>query len=212
MISFRTVQPADLEALLKLEENWPENERASPKQLLSRIRRFPQGFLVCIDTDSPEEIIASATSCPVVYDNDHPELISTWNHASCNGCCPENASSMETDTLYLVSSVICKSRQGGGIYRKLLTELSVQAKRQGFMRILTGAIIPGYKSFCQKHGVIPASKYAMMQRNGRPLDQLLRILSASQFYLPNEEHVIPDYYPDEGSMYYAALLVRDLQE
>ncbi len=210
MIYFRNAESGDLSALMNLEESWPENERATAAQLSSRINRYPQGFLITLDTDFPGEIIGSLSSCPIEYSPDHPEAISSWNKASNDGLLPENSGSIKTDTLYLVSSVVRESRRGGTIYKQQVLEFSKRAKAMGYKRILSGAIIPGYKTYCERNGPISAGRYVMMQRAGGPLDPFLRVLHKFNYRVPNEAHVISDYYPDEASLCYAALVVCEL--
>lgn len=208
---FRKATIQDLPDLMKLEANWPENERASIEQLQSRIERYPQGFLVCVPPDSSGEIIGSVTSCPIFYDPSHPDRIPNWNLATNDGMIPEDSQNMKTDTLYLVSSVLAEAYRGGPIYRDMINEFSRVAKTLGFKRILTGAVIPGYDDYCKNHGDIAAADYALMKRHGSPLDPFMRILAKLSFHLPDAVHVKDDYYPDEASRCYAVLLVRELE-
>ena len=210
MLTIRCVRSTDLNSLMDLESSWPEGERATAAQLQSRIERFPRGFLVCTESNAPDVIIASATSCPITYESEHPELIASWNHATNDGLLPENSDVLLSDTLYLVSSVVKTSHRGRNVYRDLINELVRHARKLGYKRILTGAVMPGYDDYCTKHGETPASDYALMQRRGIPLDAFLRVLAGLGFHLPDSRHVVADYYPDEPSRCYAALLVCDL--
>lgn len=72
--------------------------------------------------------------------------------------------------------------------------------------------MPGYDDYATKHGETPASDYAMMRRQGMPLDAFLRVHAGLGFHLPDSRHVVADYYPDEPSRCCAALPVCDLAE
>ncbi|MES2981646.1 MAG: hypothetical protein V4727_04970 [Verrucomicrobiota bacterium] len=209
--TFRKATIQDLPALIKLEANWPENERASIKQLRSRIERFAQGYLVCLLPESSGEIIGSVTSCPIHYDPSHPDRISNWNQATHDGMIPEDSRNMKTDTLYVVSSVLAEAYRGGTIYRDMINEFCRVAKTLGFKRILSGAVIPGYDDYCKNHGDITAADYALMKRHGLPLDPFMRVLAKLSFHLPDAAHVKDDYYPDEASRCNAVLVVRELE-
>jgi hypothetical protein len=210
MLIIREVRPDDLPALLKLEESWPPGERATEQQLRTRIERYPQGFLVAARDTAPAELIGSATSCPIDYDPAHPERIVSWNHASNEGLGPENSASMRTETLYLISSVVRTEDRGGEVYGEILKHLCQRALALGYSRILSGAVMPGYDAYCRKHGEIPAADYALMQRGARPLDPFLRVLATFGFVVPDARHIAADYYPDEPSRCYAALVVKEL--
>jgi hypothetical protein len=49
-----------------------------------------------------------------------------------------------------------------------------------------------------------------MRKGSKPVDPLLAMYETIHFKVPNNLHVVSEYYPDDASRNYAALVVRDL--
>jgi len=59
-------------------------------------------------------------------------------------------------------------------------------------------------------GALPAWDYCQMRKGSKPVDPLLAMYETIHFKVPNNLHVVSEYYPDDASRNYAALVVRDL--
>jgi len=74
----------DLPETMRIEQCWPEHERASLAQFEARIARYPAGFLVVGEEGALEGVM---TACPIEYDRAHPELLTTWDAVTTGGGC-----------------------------------------------------------------------------------------------------------------------------
>lgn len=194
----------DLDSIMKVEENWPENERAPLEKFLARLEKFPQGFFV---SEFEGRINGNMTSCLVHYEPPKPHLFQNWDEVTNHGYLYEVRAVQNPNALYIVSGVIDKEFRGRGIFDALIKAEVDLAKDMGLRYVLAGAVIPGYDRYCKKHGKIEAQKYVFLKRGKRCVDPFLEMYRRLGFSVPDEKHVIKDYYPDAASRHYAALVV-----
>ena len=59
-----------------------------------------------------------------------------------------------------------------------------------------------------QNGEVPVGEYAFMREEGRLVDPTLSKLASLGLILPDERHIIRNYYPSPESHDYGALLVH----
>ena len=57
---------------------------------------------------------------------------------------------------------------------------------------------------------VPASQYVFMKRGNRLVDPLLDMYQKIGFEAPDADHVVREYFPDDASLNYAAIVVNKL--
>lgn len=200
----RNANKTDLDQLMSLEQSWPPDQRAEAGQFLSRLELFPEGFLV---GEYQGTIIASTTTCLAHYNPEDLSGFNSWNKATNNGYLHPRTDITDPNALYVVSTIVKKEFRGRGLleaFHKIRRKL---AFKLGVDYLLTGAILPGYDSYCARHGEISAYEYACLRQNGIPIDPLLGKLALLGYELADEKHLIANYYQSTESRDYAALLV-----
>ena len=85
-----------------------------------------------------------------------------------------------------------------------------RAREMELEYVLAGAVIPGYKRYCEKYGEISAADYVATRRGHSLADPLLSMYEKIDFHVPDGRHVIPEYFPDDASLNYAALVVNKI--
>lgn len=212
-ISIRNATEADLPSILEVEQSWPESGRAGADKFLARIRKFPQGFfLACIqNNEGAETLVATITSMPLNYQPGQVVAFDSWNQVTNEGYLyPVELSGC--NALYIVSGVIDERYRGLNIFSPMVLREVELAQSLGLRYVLAGAVIPGYSKYCQKHGGASAYDYCVTRRGNHIVDPLLAMYETIGFSVPDKRHVLPDYYPDDASRNYAALVVRDLEQ
>lgn len=212
MISIRLATALDLPGIMQVEQSWPETSRASEDKFLARLACFPQGFfLACIQDESgAEKIVATLTSMPLHYQGSMMDDFKRWDDVTNKGYLhPVNLASC--NALYIVSGVIDQNYRGLNIFGPTVIGVAALAQELGMGYVLAGAVIPGYQKFCQQHGETSAFDYCATRRGKHLADPLLAMYESIGFSVPNAGHVIPEYYPDDASRNFAALVVRDLK-
>lgn len=212
-ISIRNATEADLPAILTVEQSWPEPGRAGEDKFLARIQKFPQGFfLACInDETGAETVVATITVMPLDYQPATAGNFKSWNQVTHDGyLCAVDLS--QCNALYIVSGVIDQRYRGLNIFAPMVLREVELAQSLGLRYVLAGAVIPGYRKYCEKHGNGSAHDYCVTRRGQHLVDPLLAMYEAIGFSVPDERHVLADYYPDDASQNYAALVVRDLEQ
>ena len=207
----RNPEKSDLPAILEVEKSWPESGRAGADKFTARIQKFAQGFfLVC--TTLPhggEKVIATITSMPLRYDPNLVGQFTTWDHVTHHGML-DDCNLKDKNALYIISGVIDKEYRGENIFGLGVLSVVKHAQSLGMRYVIAGAVIPGYRKYCQHHGDLPAWEYCQLHKGSKLIDPLLAMYEGIHFKVPNELHVVPEYYPDDASRNYAALVVRDL--
>lgn len=204
----RTATKKDLDELMKLEENWPENERASREHFVARIEKFDRGFFAM---ENDGKICASISCCLNNYEQDKVSNYKNWNTVTNNGFLYDPRSTTDYNALYIVAGVIDKNHRAFGLFERLIETVVALAKSLNLKYVTAGAVIPGYKDYCQKYGDIPAENYVFLKKKQKLVDPFLEMYRRVGFTVPDRTHVIRDYYPDEASDCYAAIVVKEVK-
>jgi hypothetical protein len=212
MISIRNAEEHDLPGILEVEESWPPTSRAGSDKFLSRLARFGEGFFLATlpEAKGSERIIASITSMPVSYDPYHLDNFHDWDSVTNKGYLPAFVDWEQVNGLYIVSGVIDHRYRGYDVFAPMVLRIADLAKTLGLRYILAGAVLPGYRKYCEKHGDTDAFVYCRTRRGKHLADPLLTMYESIGFVVRNRNHVIPKYYPDNASKDFAALVSRDL--
>ena len=212
-ITFRNAVRADLEAILAVEQSWPESSRAGADKFMARLERFPEGFFVAsINEAGREKLVATLTSMPLQYDPAHLKAFSGWDAVTNKGYLFADMDLACCNAIYIVSGVIDNAYHGLNLFGPgVLLEVGL-AQRLGLRYVIGGAVLPGYKRHCERHGQLDAYTYCRRRRGRALTDPLLAMYESIGFSVPDASHVIPEYYPDDASKNYAALVVRDMSQ
>lgn len=208
----RQASIADLPFIMQVEESWHEQGRAEEHKFISRLKRFPQGCFIAFD-QSKGRPVATITACPVHYDPASLENYKDWETATnggyfAEGLTPENPLAQGQNALYIASGVIDNDYRGADIFAPMVGMVVEAAARLGVDFVLAGAVIPGYKRFCEKHGPVPAADYVAMRKGSSLVDPLLSMYEKIGFHVPDGRHVLKEYFPDDASLNHAALVVH----
>ena len=207
----RNAQIADLPGILEVEKSWPESGRAGADKFTARIQKFAKGFFVVCKTlaNGDDKLVATITSMPLPYDINEVSQFTTWDEVTHHGFLGD-CSLHNKNALYIISGVIDKEHRGENIFEPAVLRIVKQAQDLGMRYVIAGAVIPGYRKYCQNHGEIPAWEYCQQHKGSKLVDPLLAMYEGIHFTVPNASHVVPGYYPDDASRNYAAIVVRDL--
>lgn len=207
MAKMRQATPADIDGIMRVEEDWPESQRASRDKMLTRLAKFPEGFWVM---ESGGEIVGTLTSCLLRYD---PGVkgFKTWDQVTNNGYLHDIDRST-ANALYMVSGSLKKEARGGTGYTLFIQPPIQLAETLGLDYVLTGAKIPGYDAYCRRHGDVDAGQYAFLKLHGCLVDPFLEMYRGMGFTVPDRDHIIKDFYPDPPSRDYGAIVVRKIRK
>jgi len=211
----RNAVAADIPAVLEVEASWPAESRAGRDKFESRLARFPEGFFVATIANpagSGEIMVATCTSQPVNYDPAHLERFRTWDAVTNGGYLTEKIDRAANNALYVVSGVIDLRHRNLNLFPAGILAQAALAQKMGYRYVVGGAVMPGYRRYCERNGPIEAWEYAQLRRGGHLADPLLAMYESIKFHVPDRSHVIPEYFPDEPSMNNAAMVVRDLKK
>ncbi|MEY5006068.1 MAG: hypothetical protein RI969_1156 [Verrucomicrobiota bacterium] len=208
----RLASESDLPGILKVEESWPVAGRAGADKFLARLRNFGRGFFVAT-VDLPaggERIIGTLTSMPLSYEPARPHAFTNWDAVTHEGylgqCRLEGC-----NALYIVSGVIDAEYRTLNVFPAGVLAVTALARDLGMSYVLAGAVLPGYRRFCEEHGEMPPFDYCRRRRGDRLVDPLLALYEGIGFEVPDADHVLREYYPDDASRNHAALVRRDLR-
>lgn len=209
MITIRNATPEDLPAIIQVEQSWPVDARAPEDKFLSRMQKFGQGFfLACLsDCGTP---VATITTMPMTYRLEKMEAFCSWDEVTNRGYLHDSIPA-DCNALYIVSGVIDSRHRGANIFTPMVLREVALAQEMGLRYVLAGAVIPGYRKYCERHGEKSAFEYCTMRRGKHLVDPLLAMYESIGFTVRNDQHVLREYYPDDASRNYAALVVRDLE-
>ncbi|XXX73804.1 hypothetical protein WMF30_39780 [Sorangium sp. So ce134] len=206
MVNARRASINDIDGIMRVEEDWPEHQRAARETMLVRLEKFPQGFWVY---EQDGEILGTLTSCPTRYERSALKRYKSWDEVTNHGLYPD-IDMATANALYLVSGTLRREARGARTYA-LLIETSVQlAEELGLDYVVAGAKIPGYDAYCRRHGEVDARDYAFLQLNGCLIDPFLEMYRGYSFAVPDRDHIVSDFYPDAPSRNYGAIVVREL--
>jgi hypothetical protein len=209
----RNATKDDLDAILRVEQSWPEEGRAGADKFIARLERFPQGFfLACIEEEGRERVIGTLTSMPLAYEPAEVARFDNWATVTNNGYLFEGRGLAGCNAVYVVSGVIETAYRHLNVFEPGVLAVAGAAQALGMRYVVAGAVIPGYRAYCQKYGATDPYSYCTTRRGSRLIDPLLLMYERIGFTVRDASHVVAGYYPDDASMNYAALVVRDLRE
>jgi ribosomal protein S18 acetylase RimI-like enzyme len=203
--TIRNADASDLDAVMAVEADWPEEQRAPREKFESRLERCPEGFLV-VEADGG--VVAVCTSTLTTYDPANLEPFRSWEVCTNNGYLHPLEDRVACNAYYIVSQGILKPYRRKGIRQEMIRANLANAAKLGLEYTVTGAMMPGYDRFCRENGEIPAREYAFLKREGELVDPTLRRLAPLGLVLPDERHVIEGFYVSPASRNYGALLVH----
>lgn len=196
---------------MRVEQSWHERGRAGPDKFIARMQRFPRGFfLAYLLENGVEKIVGTVTSMPVFYDPQSLDRFKTWDAVTNNGYLFDNPDA-RSNAIYIVSGIIDRAYRGLHIFEAGVLQECRLAQELGMRYVVAGAVIPGYRRYCEDNGEVDAYDYCVRRRGRQLIDPLLALYETIGFAVADARHVIPAYYPDDASRNYAALVVRDLQ-
>lgn len=198
---------ADLDAIMRVEQEWPEYQRASRDKMLTRLQKYPAGFWVFLYEG---EVVGTLTSCPIRYEPNMLGVFKNWDEVTSNGYFPD-IDLARANALYLASGVLSQKARGGKTYSLLIDTPVKQAAKEGLDYVVAGAKIPGYDAYCRRHGEVDARDYAFMTLNGCLVDPFLEMYRGYGFAVPDRNHVVKDFYPDLPSRNYGAIVVKKVR-
>lgn len=204
--SIRSVLLSDIDQLLELEKEWPENARATKDDLLFRINKFQEGYFIAEDETG---IIASIICYPYHYQQQNLSNFNNWETVV-NKCYFGNENIAETNALYIISGTSKPTKHGGEVFDGGVTHVVELAKKLGKQFVVGGCLLPGYARYISKHGDMTAADYVFKQVQNRRIDPLIEKYRRLEFHVPDSHHVIANYFPHAPSLDYSALVVRDL--
>lgn len=210
-LNCKNAEITDLPKILEVEKSWPEAGRASADKFIARIEKFSKGFFLILKNlpSGEEKVIATITTMPLLYSPTLVGQFTTWDKVTHHGML-DDCSLQNKNALYIISGVIDKDHRGENVFEYAVLKVVKLAQDLGLRYVIAGAVIPGYKKYCQSAGILPAWDYCQLRKGSKPVDPLLAMYESIQFKVPNSLHVVAEYYPDDASRNYAALVVRDL--
>jgi len=206
-VTIRNARPEDMDQIMAVEESWPEMARAPRDKFEARLQKYPQGFFVW---EEDGRILATITSMPFTYDPENAKQFSNWDKVTGDGYLHDIGAQEDYNGIYIVSGIIEKDARGGDIFERMVNAQVELARSLGYKYVVAGAVIPGYKRYCVKNDAVPASQYVFMKRGNRLVDPLLDMYQKIGFEAPDADHVVREYFPDDASLNYAAIVVNKL--
>lgn len=196
----------DLESLLELEKEWPQHVRATEAELTLRLKKFAAGYFIASDQT---EMIASIIAHPYNYSVEDLSNYKNWAEIV-RKCYHNDLAQTETNAIYIVSGTTKKTPYVTELFNAGIHLVIDLAKKMQKRYVVAGALLPGYARYKQINGAIPAHDYVFMKSQHRFIDPLIEKYRRIGFYVPDQQHVFADYFPDENSDGYSALVVKDL--
>ena len=206
-IIVRNALGADLDQIMEVEQSWPQAARAPREKFVARLEKFAAGFFVA---EQDGCIRGTMTSCPTVYAADRLDRFQSWDQATNRGFLHEVQAMNGYNAICLVSGVVQRGWRGGDLFQRLVLAEVDLARQLGWRFVVAGAVIPRYAWYCEKYGEIPAEQYVFLKRGRRFVDPFMELYHQLGFRVPDSDHVLEDYFPDDASRNYAALVVREV--
>lgn len=213
----REASPEDIDEICRVEQHWHPQGRATREKLTTRIAKFPQGFFVATLSDAGmSRMVATICAMPLHYDSSRLTAFSSWAAVTNDGYYPDHAGDLPAllhlhNALYIVSGIVDPASRGRDLFAPMVGRVVERARSLGLDYVLAGAVLPGYRRYCEQRGEVSAYAYCRMRRGSSPVDPLLAMYERVGFCIPGPDHVIPEYFPDDASRNYAAVVVRDLR-
>lgn len=204
----------DLPCIMQVEQSWGEDGRAEDAKFISRLTRFPQGCFIAFDQEK-QQPIATITACPAHYDVQDLGNYSNWNHATNHGFFSDDLSADNPlrngeNALYIASGIIDNNYRGADVFSHMVGAVVSCARDMKLDYVIAGAVIPGYKRYLEKYNNVSAADYVATRRGSGLADPLLSMYEKIGFHVPSSNHVIAEYFPDDASLNYAALVVHKI--
>lgn len=201
----RTVEYSDLDQLMELEKIWPEKARASYETLKFRIDKFQQGFFVGEDETG---ILGSIICHPYHY---HPADLSNYqNWEAVVKKCYANHDYTDTNALYIVAGTSRPSIHGNEIFDSGMVHVVDLAKKLNKRFVIGGCVLPRYARYASKHANASIEDYVFKKVKDKCLDPLLEKYRRHGFHVPDKNHIISNYFLDDSSLNYSALVVKNV--
>jgi hypothetical protein len=207
--AIRNATEADLDEILKVEASWPEQARAPREKFVARLRKFPQGFFL---VEHEGAAVATITACPHRYEPARPQAMHSWDRVTNQGFLHDIGPLTDYNALYIVSGVIATAHRGRDVFELAVRREVTLAQELGLAYVVAGAVIPGYAHYCATHGEIPAREYALLRRGTHLVDPLLDMYQRIGFKVPDSDHVIAEYFPDDASLNHGAVVVLRIND
>lgn len=204
--NIRNATHQDMPQLLELEKEWPEDLRASEAELALRLDKFADGFFVASDNTG---MIASIIAHPYFYSPDNLSNFQTWSHIV-NTCYRQGVSVADANALYIISGTTRKTPYVTELFNAGIELVVNLARKLDKRYVVGGALLPGFAKFKQQHVEYSARDYAFRMSQGRHIDPLLEKYRRIGFRVPDKNHVVENYFPDNNSLGFSALVVKDL--
>lgn len=204
------VRPAtldDLPGIMEVERDWPEGQRAPQAKFEARLQRFSEGVFVALVGD---EVVGVTTSCLTHYAVEELGAFAAWDAVTNDGWISDRSEIPDANGVYVVSTGIKQAFRGLSIFPQLIAAQIALSKRLQLRYCLTGAILEGYAEYCRAHGPTDARVYALLiGEQGTYIDPLLRKLQRTGFRIPDEKHVLAEYFASEDAHDWSVLMVVD---
>lgn len=205
----RTATLDDLDAIMRVEKSFSKDPQyhASREKMLARIEKFHEGFFLTFVDDQLAYIICT---CCVYYNPSDLSNFRSWDHITHNGFLADHEPPSNANALYIVSGVVEQSFQNYNLFGAPYPHLLSLANKLNLKYIIAGAILPGYAHYIEQNGLIPAHEYVQLRNNNRLVDPLLEKYRRIRFYVPDQHHVLANYYEHADSLSYSAIVVHDI--
>lgn len=205
-IPSRNATMNDVPQLIELEKVWPESSRATEDDFIRRINRFPEGFFVAEDESG---IIGSIIAHPYHYEPKNLSNFKSWDTVS-ETCYGSDQPISGGNVLYIVSGTSNKAAYDANFFNEGIRLMLELAMKLGLEAVVAGALLPGYANYLKINNWRCAEDYVFETRRGRCVDPLIEKYRRLGFQVPDKHHVIANYFPDENSLNYSALVLKNI--
>lgn len=199
-VKIRQAKIQDIPQILSVEKGtWGEECAASKEMLESRLKIFPEGFLVA---ESDGDIIGLVVVERVNYDFRKNSY--TWYQITDNGFI-KNSHRPDGNVLYGVDLSVLPAFQRKGVGSKLLEAVAKLAVRFNIKQGMLGGRLPDYHKYAEKMSPEEYLYTAIRSKDGeRPLDPEVTFYKKAGLKIVK---IIPDYFKDSESLNYGVLLL-----
>jgi len=206
-LEVRRATVADLPGIMEVERDWPEGQRAPQAKFEARLERFAEGVFVAL---VGAEVVGVTTSCLTHYADDKLGAFAAWDAVTNDGWINDRSEISDPNGVYVVSTGIKQAFRGLSIFPQLIAAQIALSKQLQLRYCVTGAILEGYAEYCRAHGPTDARVYALlMGEQGTYIDPLLRKLQRVGFCIPDERHILAEYFASEDAHDWSVLMVVD---
>ncbi len=177
---------------------WPPELQATRQKFESRLKLFPQGFVIVRDNG---KIKGVSTSQITTYD---PNSSRTWDEITDDGMI-EKTHNPQGDSLYVVSVGVSANAQGKGIGGVLVKSQIELARKLGLKYLFLGARVPGYDAYCRQNGDMSMEDYLKVKNEkGDTFDPEIRFYERQGLH---PAKIIPNFEPDRQSRDFGVVML-----